>query len=43
MTTWGYWLLLASAVAVGVYVGLTLYYLTLDAIVVLPAALRLLR
>jgi len=37
------WLLMTSAVAVGVYVGLTLYYLTLDAIVVLPAVMRLFR
>ena len=34
---------MTTAVAVGVYVALQLHYLTLDLIVVLPAALRLFR
>ena len=42
VTPWQTWLLTASAVAAGVYVALTLYYLTLDALVILPAAMRLL-
>jgi len=35
------WLSTASAVAAGVYVALHLYYSTMDALVILPAVMRL--
>jgi len=41
VTALGYWLFMASAIAVGVYVALHAHYATLDLIVILPAVMRL--